>query len=143
MRDRSAAGRFPSINLGILEDVGGEEAEPEESETHNACGRWLRKLCPCCRPKAEDDSEDALVPANDGDDEEGEAAEKPESDGELEGTRSPSLRVAEGTTPSTSLWSSLRSPPQGAICRPAEEQPGGEPDRAPHPPLPDRRFYYS
>lgn len=91
IRDRSAVGRFPSVTLGILNDAEGEKAEPEESETQNACRRWLRKFCPCCQPKPDDDSEDALVAANDGDDKEGEAtAEKPgPGDSELEGTRSP------------------------------------------------------
>lgn len=97
IRDRSAVGRFPSVNLGILDDVRGAEAEPEESETQNACRRWLRKFCPCCQPKPDDDSEDALVPATDGDGEEGGAtAEKPETgDSELEGRSSPSHRFSE------------------------------------------------
>lgn len=86
IRDRSAVGRFPSVTLGILGETAEEEAEPEESETQTACRRWLRKLCPCCQPKAEDDSEDTLVPANDKEDEG--TAEGPETgDSELEGRR--------------------------------------------------------
>lgn len=86
IRDRSAVGRFPSVTLEILDEAAGKEAEDEDGETQTACRRWLRKLCPCCQPKAEDDSEDALVPANDQEDEG--TAEGPETgDGELEGRR--------------------------------------------------------
>lgn len=142
IRDRSAVGRFPSVTLGILNDVGGaEEAEPEESKTQNRCRQWLRKLCPCCQPKPEHDDVDALVTANDGDHEEGEAtAEKPETgDSELGGTRSPLPQLLKQTlaTHSTSLSCFHRSPPQSAICGPDEEQGGAEPEQAPHPPLPD------
>lgn len=93
IRDRSAVGRFPSVTLGI----GGDEAEPEESETQNVCRRWLRKLCPCCQPKPDNGSKDALVTANDGNDSEGDAtAEKPETgDSKLEGTRSRLHRLLE------------------------------------------------
>lgn len=90
IRDRSAVGRFPAVTLGSLEDVGGGEAQPKESGTQKAYGRWLRRLCPCCQPTADDGGKDALVTADDGHDKEGEVpAEEPEAGGgELEGTRS-------------------------------------------------------
>lgn len=93
IRDTSAVGRFPSVTLGILNDVG--PAEEAESKQQNGCRQWLRKLCPCCQPKPHHDDMDDLVTANEGDPEEGKAAaEKPEtSDSELGGTRSPFHRV--------------------------------------------------
>lgn len=87
-RDRSAVGRFPSVTLGAEDDAEGEAAGPEESET--ACRRWLRKLCPCCPPKPDNDMDDTLVTVTDGDENEVEPTqEKPEpgDGGELEGER--------------------------------------------------------
>lgn len=90
IRDRSAVGRFPSVTLGFGEDTEEEKEEPEENnaETENACRRWLRKVCPCCCPKANDeDITDTLVTAIDElDKEEGVNDEKPVTDGsELDG----------------------------------------------------------
>ncbi|XP_068581608.1 protein-glutamine gamma-glutamyltransferase K-like isoform X2 [Cebidichthys violaceus] len=64
IRDRSAVGRFPSITLGLGEDEEEEKEEAEEDnvEEGNACRRWLRKVCPCCCPKPNDDDiTDTLV----------------------------------------------------------------------------------
>lgn len=85
-RDRSTAGRFPSITLGAEDDAEGEAAGPEESET--ACRRWLRKVFPCCPPKPNNDN-DTLVTVTDGDEKEVELEqEKPETGGgDLEGER--------------------------------------------------------
>ncbi|XP_042338968.1 protein-glutamine gamma-glutamyltransferase K-like [Plectropomus leopardus] len=57
IRNRSAVGRFPSVTLGFGEDTEEEKEEPEENnaEKENACRRWLRKVCPCCCPKPNDD----------------------------------------------------------------------------------------
>lgn len=57
IRDRSAVGRFPSVTLGFGEDTEEEKEEPEkyDAEEENACRRWLRKVCPCCCPKPDDD----------------------------------------------------------------------------------------
>lgn len=86
-RDSSTVGRFPSVTLGAEDDAEGEEAGPEESEA--ACRRWLRKLCPCCPPKPNNDMDETLVTVTDGDEKEVEPTqEKPETGGsELEGER--------------------------------------------------------
>uniref|UniRef100_A0A8C4GNZ0 Protein-glutamine gamma-glutamyltransferase K n=1 Tax=Dicentrarchus labrax TaxID=13489 RepID=A0A8C4GNZ0_DICLA len=58
IRDRSAVGRFPSVTLGFGEDTEEEKEEPEpeyNAEKDNACRWWLRKVCPCCCPKSNDD----------------------------------------------------------------------------------------
>ncbi|TWW57606.1 Protein-glutamine gamma-glutamyltransferase K [Takifugu flavidus] len=80
LRDGSTLGRFPSITLGVVDGAEVEATEPEESEeSESACRQWLRKICPCCHPKPDDDSKDALVTAIDDDDDEGEPTpEKPE-----------------------------------------------------------------
>lgn len=103
LRDGSTLGRFPSVTLGVVDGVEVEVTEPEESEeSESACRQWLRKICPCCHRKPDDDSEDALVTATDDDEQEGEPTpekpdkpeepeepEKPETGGsELEGERS-------------------------------------------------------
>lgn len=106
LRDGSTLGRFPSVTLGVVDGAEVEATEPEESgESESACRRWLRKICPCCHPKPDDDSEDALVTEIDDDEQEGEPKpekpekpekpdkpekpEKPETGGsELEGQRS-------------------------------------------------------
>nr|XP_046247573.1 protein-glutamine gamma-glutamyltransferase K-like isoform X2 [Scatophagus argus] len=84
IRDRSAVGRFPSVTLGFGEDTEVENKEPEEdnAETENACRRWLRKVCPCCCPKPNDDDvTDTLVTGVDDLDKEEETnGEKPVTD---------------------------------------------------------------
>ncbi|XP_070816990.1 protein-glutamine gamma-glutamyltransferase K-like [Chaetodon trifascialis] len=67
-RDRSAVGRFPSVTLGFGEDTEEDKEEPEEDspEEENACRRWLRKVCPCCCPRPNDDDiTDTVVTAVD------------------------------------------------------------------------------
>ncbi|KAK9534403.1 hypothetical protein VZT92_008252 [Zoarces viviparus] len=60
IRDRSAVGRFPSVTPKFLEDE-----EEEDAEEENACQRWLRKVCPCCCPEANDDDiTDGLLKKN-------------------------------------------------------------------------------
>ncbi|XP_034567276.1 protein-glutamine gamma-glutamyltransferase K-like [Notolabrus celidotus] len=80
IRDRSAVGRFPSVTLGFGDDTDEEleKEEPEEEDVKdNACQRWLRKVCPCCCPKARDeDVTETLVTTVDDKDE----GEKPASD---------------------------------------------------------------
>ncbi|XP_041791244.1 protein-glutamine gamma-glutamyltransferase K-like [Chelmon rostratus] len=64
LRDRSAVGRFPTVTLRFGEDTEEEPEEPEENgaEGDNACLRWLRKVCPCCCPRPDDDDiTDTLV----------------------------------------------------------------------------------
>ncbi|XP_031696251.1 protein-glutamine gamma-glutamyltransferase K-like [Anarrhichthys ocellatus] len=64
IRDRSAVGRFPSVTLELEEDEEAENEEPKEgdAEEENACWQWLRKVCPCCCPKPNDDDiTDTLV----------------------------------------------------------------------------------
>lgn len=79
LRHRSAVGRFPSVTLEFGEDK--EVPEETNVETENACGRWLRKVCPCCRRKHDDEIMDALVTETDDEDkEETPADEKPETD---------------------------------------------------------------
>lgn len=90
IRDRSAVGRFPSVTLGFGEDTEEEKEEPEENnaEQENACRQWLRKVCPCCCPKPNDeDITDTLVTAIDElDKEDGINDEKPVTgDSELDG----------------------------------------------------------
>ncbi|XP_070764611.1 protein-glutamine gamma-glutamyltransferase K-like [Enoplosus armatus] len=68
IRDRSAVGRFPTVTLGFGEGTEEEKEEPEENdaEEENACRRWLRKVCPCCCPKPNDDDiTDTVVTAID------------------------------------------------------------------------------
>uniref|UniRef100_A0A8C4EV22 Protein-glutamine gamma-glutamyltransferase K n=1 Tax=Dicentrarchus labrax TaxID=13489 RepID=A0A8C4EV22_DICLA len=69
IRDRSAVGRFPSVTLGFGEDTEEEKEEPEpeyNAEKDNACRWWLRKVCPCCCPKSNDDDiTDTVVTAID------------------------------------------------------------------------------
>eukprot|EP00064_Thunnus_orientalis_P005006 superscaffoldBa00000475_g5019 len=82
IRDRSSVGRFPTVTLfGIGEDTEEEKEEPEENnvEKENACRQWLRKVCPCCCPKPNDDDiTDTLVTGiDDVDKEEGTDGEKP------------------------------------------------------------------
>ncbi|XP_054645044.1 protein-glutamine gamma-glutamyltransferase K-like isoform X2 [Dunckerocampus dactyliophorus] len=69
LRDSSAVGRFPSVNLALADD---DEEAPEGKD--NACRRWLRGVGLCCCPESEeDDIKDTLVTAVD----DGEAGEKP------------------------------------------------------------------
>lgn len=68
IRDGSAVGRFPAVTLGFGEDTDEEKKQPKENiaQTENACQQWLRKICPCCRPKShEDDLADTLVTGTD------------------------------------------------------------------------------
>ncbi|KAM6921534.1 protein-glutamine gamma-glutamyltransferase K-like [Xenentodon cancila] len=78
IRDRSAVGRFPTVTLWE-EEV--EEKEPQEDDVkeENACQRWLRKMCPCCRPKVDNnDITDTVVTGiDDTDKEDGTNSEKP------------------------------------------------------------------
>lgn len=64
LRDRSAVGRFPTVTLGFGEDTDEENEQPEGNnvQEENPCKLWLRKVCPCCRPKPEDDKTEPLVP---------------------------------------------------------------------------------
>ncbi|XP_062280208.1 protein-glutamine gamma-glutamyltransferase K-like [Scomber scombrus] len=79
--NRFAVGRFPTVTFGFEEDTKEEKEEPEEDnpEKENACRRWLRKVCPCCCPKPNDDDiTDTLVTGvDDVDKDEGTDGEKP------------------------------------------------------------------
>uniref|UniRef100_A0A8C9YEU0 Protein-glutamine gamma-glutamyltransferase K n=1 Tax=Sander lucioperca TaxID=283035 RepID=A0A8C9YEU0_SANLU len=78
----SGVGRFPAVTLGFGEDTEEEKEVPEESNSvkENACRRWLRKVCPCCCPKPnEDDITNTLVTGTD-DKEDGKNGEKPETE---------------------------------------------------------------
>ncbi|XP_014845609.1 PREDICTED: protein-glutamine gamma-glutamyltransferase K-like [Poecilia mexicana] len=57
VRDSSAVGRFPTVTLPFVEDVEVEKEEPAENDVNkkSACLRWLRKACPCCYKRADDD----------------------------------------------------------------------------------------
>ncbi|KAK9514593.1 hypothetical protein VZT92_026623 [Zoarces viviparus] len=61
IRDRSAVGRFPSVTLELGDDEENQEPGEGDAEQENACRRWLRKVCPCCCPKPNDDDTDNLV----------------------------------------------------------------------------------
>ncbi|KAK9534404.1 hypothetical protein VZT92_008253 [Zoarces viviparus] len=61
IRDRSAVGRFPSVALELGDDEENQEPGEGDAEQENACRRWLRKVCPCCCPKPNDDDTDNLV----------------------------------------------------------------------------------
>lgn len=94
IRDSSAVGRFPSVTLGFGESTEEDKEEPEEydAEKENACRRWLRKVCPCCCPKPNnDDISDTLVTAiEDPDKGDGTNGEKPVDGGnELDGNWHP------------------------------------------------------
>ncbi|XP_058495441.1 protein-glutamine gamma-glutamyltransferase K-like [Solea solea] len=81
IRDNSAVGRFPTVTLGFEEDTEEEKEQPEENNVQgeNACQRWLRKVCPCCYNKPnEDEVTDTLVTGVDElDNEDGINDEKP------------------------------------------------------------------
>lgn len=84
-------GRFPPApEREGASGRGEEEAQEKPGEEGNACGRWLRRVCPCCCPRPSDnDATDVLIV---GGDEtggiEGPNAEKPGTDGsELHGKR--------------------------------------------------------
>nr|XP_033476944.1 protein-glutamine gamma-glutamyltransferase K-like isoform X1 [Epinephelus lanceolatus] len=83
IRDRSAVGRFPAVTLGFGDDSEEEKEELEViyDEKENACRRWLRKVCPCCCPKPNnDDVTDTLMTGLDElDKDEGINGEKPET----------------------------------------------------------------
>ncbi|XP_071343022.1 protein-glutamine gamma-glutamyltransferase K-like [Trachinotus anak] len=90
MRNRAAVGRFPTVTLGFGEDTEEETEQPEENnvQEENACQQWLRKVCPCCCPRTNDeDITDTLVTGvDDADKEDGTNGEKPETDdSELDG----------------------------------------------------------
>ncbi|XP_028443690.1 protein-glutamine gamma-glutamyltransferase K isoform X1 [Perca flavescens] len=81
IRGTSGVGRFPGVTLGFGEDTEEDKEVPEESNSvkENACRRWLRKVCPCCCPKPnEDDITNTLVTGAD-DKEDGTNGEKPET----------------------------------------------------------------
>ncbi|XP_029003262.1 protein-glutamine gamma-glutamyltransferase K-like [Betta splendens] len=60
-RDRYTVGRFPSVTLGFGDDEAAKE-EPSESKRENGCAQWLRKVCPCCHRKSnEDDHSETVV----------------------------------------------------------------------------------
>lgn len=91
-RDRSAVGRFPSVTLGFGEDTEEEKEEPEEdsAEGENACRRWLRKVCPCCCPRPNDDdiTDTVVMPVDDLDKGDETNDEKPApGDSELDGNQ--------------------------------------------------------
>uniref|UniRef100_G3NAP0 Transglutaminase N-terminal domain-containing protein n=2 Tax=Gasterosteus aculeatus TaxID=69293 RepID=G3NAP0_GASAC len=77
-------GRFPPApEREGASGRGEEEAQEKPGEEGNACGRWLRRVCPCCCPRPSDnDATDVLIV---GGDEtggiEGPNAEKPGTDG--------------------------------------------------------------
>lgn len=155
LRDRSAVGRFPTVTLGFGEDTEEEPEEPEENgaEGDNACLRWLRKVCPCCCPRPDDDDiTDTLVTGID-DLDKGEETngEKPATDdSELDGNKQSSfcaIYQRKWIQPHDALHSpvfaSCRTAPESAIDRPDEKQIRGEPHRAPHESLPKWWLHYS
>ncbi|KAL6107535.1 tgm1 [Pungitius sinensis] len=55
-------GRFPHVLERKDSEKGKEEAEEEHGEQGSVCGRWLRRVCPCCCPRpSHDDITDILV----------------------------------------------------------------------------------
>ncbi|XP_054459226.1 protein-glutamine gamma-glutamyltransferase K-like [Anoplopoma fimbria] len=83
IRDRSAVGRFPSVTLGLGEDSEENKEEPEEDDAkkEHPCRSWLRKVCPCCCPKQDDDIAIILDPGIDEDEKD---EEPPTGDNELD-----------------------------------------------------------
>ncbi|XP_047442789.1 protein-glutamine gamma-glutamyltransferase K-like [Mugil cephalus] len=74
-------GRFPTVTLGFEEDspVREEAAEENNVREENACRQWLRKICPCCCPKPDDDdiTDTVVTGIDDTDKEEGTEGDKP------------------------------------------------------------------
>ncbi|KAF1386119.1 hypothetical protein PFLUV_G00114850 [Perca fluviatilis] len=81
IRGTSGVGRFPAVTLGFGEDTEEEKEVPEESNSvkENACRRWLRKVCPCCCPKPNDDDITNTLVTGADDKEDGTNGEKPET----------------------------------------------------------------
>ncbi|KAM8874912.1 protein-glutamine gamma-glutamyltransferase K-like isoform 1-T4 [Spinachia spinachia] len=48
-------GRFPTVPERRDSKRGREKVEDEHGEEGNACGRWFRRVCPCCCPRPSDD----------------------------------------------------------------------------------------
>uniref|UniRef100_A0A3B4X5F4 Protein-glutamine gamma-glutamyltransferase K n=1 Tax=Seriola lalandi dorsalis TaxID=1841481 RepID=A0A3B4X5F4_SERLL len=87
VRDTAAVGRFPTVNF--WEETEKETEKPEENnvQKENACQRWMRKVCPCCCPKPNDDdiTDTVITGTDDGDKEDDTNGEKPVTDaGELD-----------------------------------------------------------
>ncbi|KAF7203306.1 protein-glutamine gamma-glutamyltransferase K-like isoform X2 [Nothobranchius furzeri] len=64
IRDRTTIGRFPTVTLGFGEDEVEEKEELEKEDDdseESACRRWLRKACPCCYRKPNDDGLTEMV----------------------------------------------------------------------------------
>uniref|UniRef100_UPI003AAC1342 protein-glutamine gamma-glutamyltransferase K-like n=1 Tax=Centroberyx gerrardi TaxID=166262 RepID=UPI003AAC1342 len=88
IRNRSAVGRFPAVTLGWEEDTEEEKEELEaEDAEQGACRRWLRKVCPCCCPRPNDDdvTDTVVTGIDEVDKDEGVNGEKPvNGDAELD-----------------------------------------------------------
>lgn len=144
---RNRVGRFPTVGFGDdtteEKEVVGENDVSEE----NACRQWMRKVCPCCCPKLDDDdiTDTVVTGIDDTDKEEGTEDEKPATDeNELDGDWRTHTCVIYQMNISHVVDFSLvclcfhRTPPDGAINRPDEKQIGAEPHGASHKPLPKR-----
>ncbi|XP_040895875.1 protein-glutamine gamma-glutamyltransferase K-like [Toxotes jaculatrix] len=81
IRDRNAVGRFPSVTFGFWDDTDEKKEQPEEEnvQTESACRQWLRKICPCCCPKPNDDdiTNTSVTGIDELDKEDGISGEKP------------------------------------------------------------------